>query len=183
MTNSTADALAFEYAPIGIVMTKNRVISTCNLTFAEMFGYEREELIDQLFDFLYPTKMEFDDIRDRGVEPLRSTGKYSDERIMAHKNGTLFWVRVRGHSFTRDDPLRHAVWSFADISDARPVTNLTPRERQIVTHLCQGKTSKQIARLLDISHRTVETYRAKLLKKHRASNAAELLLSLSEMPG
>lgn len=175
--------LAFECAPIGLVVTESRVIRACNPRFSEMFGYARDELVDSSFAILYPSFEEFVRIRDVGVEPLRRSNRYSDERIMARKNCTLFWCRVRGHSLTRDDdPLRRAVWSFADLSETRPVLDLTTRERQIVMHLGEGRTSKEIARTLSISPRTVEAYRARLLKKCGAANVAELLSHLSSMP-
>lgn len=175
--------LAFENAPIGLVVTESRVIKGCNPAFAGMFGYTVDELVNQSFAILYPSLEEFERIRDVGVEPLKRTNRYSDERIMARKNGTLFWCRVRGHSLTPDDdPLRRAVWSFADLSETRNVLNLSGRERQIVMHLGEGRTSKEIARMLDISPRTVESYRARLLKKYNAHNVAELLSHLSTMP-
>lgn len=175
--------LAYEYAPVGLVVTESRVIRACNPAFAAMFGYARDELIDSSFAMLYPSLEEFVRIRDVGVEPLRRSNRYSDERIMARKDGTLFWCRVRGHSLTRDDdPLRRAVWSFADLSETRQVLALSTRERQIVMHLGEGRTSKEIARMLSISPRTVEAYRARLLKKCGAANVAELLSHLSSMP-
>lgn len=177
-------AIAFQNAPIGLVVTESRVIKGCNPAFAEMFGYQVGDLLEQSFAILYPSMEEFERIRDVGVEPLKRTNRYSDERIMARKNGTLFWCRVRGHSLTRDDdPLRRAVWSFADLSETRNVLKLSGRERQIVMHLGEGRTSKEIARTLDISPRTVESYRARLLKKYNAHNVAELLSHLSSMPG
>ena len=112
--------LAYVYAPVGLVVTENRVIRDCNLAFAQMFGYGRDDLRDQLFSILYPSDEEFVNIRDRGVKQLRETNTYWDERIMARKDGTLFWCRVRGHSFTPDDPLQRAVWSFADLSEIHP---------------------------------------------------------------
>ena len=56
------------------------------------------------------------------------------------------------------------------------------RERQIVMHLGEGRTSKDIARVLKISPRTVEAYRARLLRKFAANNVAELLAHLGGMP-
>ena len=175
--------LAFQHAPVGLVVTESRVVRACNPCFAEMFGYRTDELIDRSFAILYPSFEEFVRIRDVGVEPLKKNNRYSDERIMARKDGTLFWCRVRGHSLTRDDdPLRRAVWSFSDLSPVRQVLALSVRERQIVMHLGEGRTSKEIGRMLSISHRTVEAYRARLLKKCGASNVAELLSHLSSMP-
>ncbi len=173
----------FEHAPVGLVLTESRVIRMCNPAFAQMFGYEVSELLDQSFVILYPSLEEFVAIRELGVEPLKKHNRYTDERIMARKDGSLFWCRVRGHSLTRDDdPLRRAVWSFADLSEFKPVSGLTTRERQIVMHLGEGRTSKEIARKLSISPRTVEAYRARLMKKHSAGNVAELLSRLSGMP-
>ena len=113
-------------------------------------------------------------IRDRGVAQLRKTNTYWDERIMARKNGTLFWSRCRGHSFTPENPLERAVWSFSDLSSTRPYLPLTRREREILSHLTEGLTSKEIAIQLDLSYRTVEVYRAKLLKKFGVSNTGAL---------
>lgn len=170
--------LAFNYAPIGLVVTENRVIRACNITFAEMFGYQQEDLNGQLFAILYPSDEEFVNIRDRGVKKLREKKRYWDERIMARKDGTLFWCRVRGHSFTPDEPLARAVWSFADLSAERPYSPLTRREREILSYVSDGLTSKEIALQLDISHRTVEVYRAKLLRKFGVNNTSGLFHSL-----
>ncbi len=173
--------LAYEHAPIGLVVTNNRVIKSCNIAFANMFGYGVDELRDQLFDILYPTIEEFVNVRDRGVSQLRETNTYWDERIMARQNGDLFWCRVRGHTFTPDTPLEYAVWSFADLSHVRPYKSLTRREREIVSYLGEGLTSKEIAIRLDISHRTVEVYRAKLLKKFNLPNTGALFQSLGNI--
>lgn len=171
-------ALAFEHAPIGLVITENRVIRDCNRAFADMFGYVRAELRDQLFELLYPTNEEFVNIRDRGIEKLREDNRYWDERIMARKDGSLFWCRVRGHSFTPETPLMRAVWSFSDLSEIRPYSALTRREREIVSLLADGLTSKAIAQRLELSHRTVEVYRAKLLKKFGVVNTSALFQAL-----
>jgi PAS domain S-box-containing protein len=170
--------LAFTYAPVGLVVTENRRIRDCNLAFAEMFGYAPEELRDRYFAILYPSSDEFVNIRDRGVAQLRETNRYWDERIMARKDGSLFWCRVRGHTFTPDEPLMRAVWSFADLSELRPYRELTRREREIVSFLADGLTSKEIAQKLDLSYRTVEVYRAKLLKKFGATNTGALFQAM-----
>ncbi len=175
-------ALAFEQAPVGIALAERRIIRACNQTFAAMFGYPREELLDASFRMLYPTTAEFEQVRDIGIDALRSTGRYSDERIMARRDGSLFWVRLRATTPTPDDPLSRAILSFADISGNRPTTLLTPRERQIVMLLTEGRTSKEIGQALGISPRTVEAHRARLLRKYKAANVAELLALLSGMP-
>lgn len=170
--------LAFSFAPVGLVVTENRVIRDCNQTFADMFGYSREALQDSTFATLYPTQEEFSNIRTRGIEELRATNQYWDERVMMRHGGDLFWCRVRGHSFTPDEPLTRAVWSFADLSDTRPYQSLTRREREVFSLLAEGLTSKEIAIKLVMSNRTVEVHRGKLLKKFGVSNTAGLFQSL-----
>lgn len=52
---------------------------------------------------------------------------------------------------------------------------LTKREKEILEYLCQGYSSKKIAELLNISVRTVEAHRARLLTKANAENTAQLI--------
>ncbi len=178
----TLSDMAFELAPVGIVLTEDRVIRACNTTFATIFGYEKQELIGQSFRMLYASNEEFEQMRDIGLRTLREGKPYSDERIMPRKDGSLFWCRVRAHSPTPDDPLRRTILSYADISGHRPYVSLSVRERQIITQLSNGRTSKEIARQIDISPRTVEFYRSRLLKKFKVSNVTELLAHLGGAP-
>ena len=52
--------------------------------------------------------------------------------------------------------------------------NLTSREREVLQLIAEGKTSKQIALMLHVSQKTIETHRRKLLEKIEASGVAEL---------
>jgi len=52
---------------------------------------------------------------------------------------------------------------------------LTPRERQVMEMIVEGNTNKQIAHGLDISDKTVEAHRAKVMEKLRASSLADLI--------
>lgn len=51
---------------------------------------------------------------------------------------------------------------------------LTEREREVMRLSIEGRTSKEIAQLLSISYRTVESHRAHILRKTGASNLIEL---------
>lgn len=46
-----------------------------------------------------------------------------------------------------------------------PLETLSPRERQVLQLSAEGKTIPEIAELLSLSPRTVETYRARLMEK------------------
>jgi len=56
-----------------------------------------------------------------------------------------------------------------------PKVHLTPREQEILTMIGQGLTTKQIARDLAISPKTVEFHRGHLLKKFEANTMAEVV--------
>jgi DNA-binding NarL/FixJ family response regulator len=59
---------------------------------------------------------------------------------------------------------------------AGPLEDLTPRERQILRLVAEGKTSKEIAALLDVKLQTVRTARKVLMKKTGATTIAGLTL-------
>lgn len=57
---------------------------------------------------------------------------------------------------------------------AASLDHLTGREREVLLGVAQGKTNKEIATDLGISHRTVETHRESLMKKLQIRTVAEL---------
>jgi FixJ family two-component response regulator len=52
---------------------------------------------------------------------------------------------------------------------------LTPRELEVMNWVVQGKSNKMIARILDISSRTVEVHRKKVIDKMQADSVADLV--------
>lgn len=52
---------------------------------------------------------------------------------------------------------------------------LTPRERQVLDLVANGETSKEISVKLDISTKTVEIHRARVMEKTEAKNVASLV--------
>jgi DNA-binding NarL/FixJ family response regulator len=52
--------------------------------------------------------------------------------------------------------------------------SLTPREREVLQLLAEGKNAKEIAFLLDVNISTVETFRHLIMKKLRLNTVAEL---------
>ena len=173
---------AFLDAPIGIVLLENRVIRAANLRFAEMFRGPLDGFDGMDMARLYPSVEDYQRIGERGLAAMRQRGTYDDERIMQRLDGELFWCRGRGRSLTPEDPFARGVWSFSDLSEARPVVQLTPREREVAMLTGKGMTSKEIGRALNLSYRTVEQHRARLLQKFDARNIAELVARFSGMP-
>lgn len=175
-----ADALfAFENAPVGLVVTRHRLIDQCNPFFANMFGYRPNELVGKSLALLYPTPKEFADLGILVLRQMNLNQRYRDDRIMQRRDGSQFWCQVFGQSTTPQDPYAHCVWTFIDLSDQRPVVDLTRREREIAMLLIEGLTNKHIGQKLGILHRTVEAHRSRMMRKLSAKNSAELLSNSS----
>ncbi len=58
---------------------------------------------------------------------------------------------------------------------AERVATLTRREREIMGMIVEGKTGKIMASALQISEKTVQTHRARVMEKMRAQSVAELV--------
>ncbi|MBE2241258.1 MAG: response regulator transcription factor [Burkholderiaceae bacterium] len=56
-----------------------------------------------------------------------------------------------------------------------PASGLTPRQREILRLLVDGRSAKEIARLLDISHRTVEYHKYQAMETLGVKTNAELI--------
>jgi DNA-binding NarL/FixJ family response regulator len=60
-------------------------------------------------------------------------------------------------------------------TDVDPVTALTERQREILRLLVVGKSAKEIASVLDLSARTVEDHKYRMMESLRLENSAELI--------
>ncbi|HJZ83384.1 MAG TPA: response regulator transcription factor [Pyrinomonadaceae bacterium] len=60
-------------------------------------------------------------------------------------------------------------------ADSTPFRSLTPREREIVQMLAEGKSNKEIAAGLSISVKTVETHRSTVMRKLEINSIVELV--------
>jgi DNA-binding NarL/FixJ family response regulator len=58
---------------------------------------------------------------------------------------------------------------------ADPVASLTPRQREILQLLAEGRSAKEIAAKLDISARTVEFHKYQMMESLHLRTSAELI--------
>jgi PAS domain S-box-containing protein len=183
MTDPLDYRTAFELAPIGLVISRQRLMLDCNRQLLEMFCAEPEQVIGHSFEVLYPTHDEFERTGARIVASLGRGGFYADERVMkrvgGRQAGELFWCHVSGRALDPAHPHASGIWSFEDLSSRRKVgAELTAREREIAALLIEGLTSKLIGKRLAISPRTVDVYRARLMRKYGSATTPELVHKL-----
>jgi len=58
---------------------------------------------------------------------------------------------------------------------AQRLALLTPRECEVMEHVVDGKSSKEIAKALKVSAKTVDVHRAQIMRKMRARSTPDLL--------
>ena len=73
--------------------------------------------------------------------------------------------------FVLDDYLRRADVSAAEM----PHSALTPREREIIQLLAEGKTNKEVAAALGVSVKTIESHRANIMRKLHLQSLSDLV--------
>lgn len=88
-------------------------------------------------------------------------------------------VVAAGGSYLDSNVARMVVEGFAQhVRDRqvpeRPVPTLTPREREVVRLLCEGRTVRQIASCLYVAPTTVATHRQRIMRKLGLGSLAEL---------
>ncbi|MDU8928867.1 PhnD/SsuA/transferrin family substrate-binding protein [Alisedimentitalea sp. MJ-SS2] len=89
----------------------------------------------------------------------------------------LVWLQIRrGRKpapdlVVSDDPM-----------PTQPPVQLTQRESEILTLVTDGMSSKEIARQLGISPKTVEFHRSNLLKKYEAKSVVDLVRMTANLP-
>ena len=171
--------LAFDLAPVGLILSEQRIVRDCNQHVLAIFGARCEQLVGRSFEQLYPSPDEYQRTGERIVASLDRQGRYGDDRVMKRFDGSLFWCHVTGRALDPRDPHARGIWSFEDLSAHRQIkAELTAREREIAALLIEGLTSKLIGRRLGISHRTVDVYRARLMKKYQAASTPDLVHKL-----
>jgi DNA-binding CsgD family transcriptional regulator len=80
------------------------------------------------------------------------------------------------YSYTKEDGIKIFV---SKNSPTKKEVNLTGKEREIVEFILEGKESKEISQLLNISLNTVGTHRKNILRKLGARNVGEMMKILA----
>jgi len=82
-------------------------------------------------------------------------------------------------AIVKDAELRQSLGEHARIKTH--LESLTPREREVLDLMTQGKQNKSIAQDLGVSPRTVEIHRARVMEKMNAQSVAELVRMMLDL--
>lgn len=169
--------LAFKFSPAPLVVLRYKKMVEMNPAFSHLFGYAKEELLGLSIVKMFPNHYDFDTINQNILDYFvqQNSQFYSDQRLMQHKSGEIFWTYVHGQTLTPDDPFKLMVWHFERKDHHNnSIYKLTKRESEITQYIVNGLTCKEIARKLNLSYRTIEVHKANLMKKLNVHSKAEL---------
>jgi DNA-binding NarL/FixJ family response regulator len=123
----------------------------------------------------YDTDQVVRDVLEAGARGYLLKTDASRELVMAvealRHNKTYFTSRVAAmvlEGFLRGDATPGATLVKRD--------RLTPREREVVQLLAEGKSTKEVAVALDLSVKTAETHRANIMRKLELHSISELVM-------
>ena len=122
-------------------------------------AHEAEELVHDVFDSGARSYITKTDAADHLIDALKA--------LSNHKH--FFTSRISEIVFAR------YIDGKKPLELAAEKSRITDREREIVQLLAEGKSSKEIAAILGISVRTVETHRAAIMKKLGLKSFSELI--------
>src|SRR5678816_2338230 len=83
---------------------------------------------------------------------------------------------IRGEVYISPETSRKTLLEYGKGATKRDLlATLSPRQREVLRLIAEGKTTKQIAQLLEISVKTVETHRAQLMERLGIHDVAGLV--------
>jgi DNA-binding NarL/FixJ family response regulator len=84
---------------------------------------------------------------------------------------------ARGGSYLSPEVSRHIVSDFVRHGGAErsPLERLTPRQVEILQLIAEGNSNREIARILEVSVKTVETHRGQLMQRLDLHDAAGIV--------
>lgn len=82
----------------------------------------------------------------------------------------------KGGSYFSQELLYHVIQKIKHRENESKSANLSKREKEILSKICEGLSNQEIAETLFISKRTVDKHRANLLGKTNSKNTASLIL-------
>lgn len=149
-----------------------------DIAMPEMNGLEATAVIHKQFPATKVLVLTVHDTREYVVQILRSGAQgYVLKDASPEELCRAIQAVYRGHAFFSPPVAKIVLDDFLNSTRAETAAvqgALSARETEVLRMIVKGRTTKEIARQMNVGVRTVETYRARLMRKLKVHNAAEL---------
>ena len=106
-----------ENAAVGILLSKNRSISECNIRAAEMLGYAEHELVGMNSVCILPSVQLYEEMGVEASPVLSSGAAFTREIELRRKDGRLLWCRIYGRAVDPHNADHGTIWIIEDIDE------------------------------------------------------------------
>ena len=114
-TSAELEAI-LQSALVGICYISGRRHQWVNKKFAEMMGFEPEELIGQRTLIHFPDERSWQAIGDQAYPVIERGQSFSTDWQMKRKDGSLFWAEIFGKAVDDLDLAKGSIWTYLDIT-------------------------------------------------------------------
>jgi len=148
-----------------------------DITMPGMNGFEVLKEITSRFNDVRVIMLTMHEAREYAIQALHwgAAGFIPKSAAAAELKDAIQTV-MSGQPYVATQTGRHAAEAATgEDLDESLLQRLTPRQREILVRMAEGQTTKQIARSLDISVKTVESHRAQLTERLNIHDIAGLV--------
>ena len=146
-----------------------------DLTMPEMSGFEVLEQIVQRSPQVRVIILTMHEAREYAIQAMSlGAAGFIPKSAAANELKQGIESVMRGETYTSKETA-HEVRPILESRSQRLLEKLTPRQREILVLIAEGQTTKQIARSLNISVKTVESHRAQLMERLDIRDVAGLV--------
>ena len=129
----------FDAASVGIMLTSERVITSCNLTMERLFGYPAGALIGQTTRVLYADDASYAATSRELEASLNEQGEFMQEHELVRRDGSRFWCREVVRAIDRQHLGKGFAGTFEDITAERAAIEEMARARSIAEDAARTK--------------------------------------------
>lgn len=161
---------------VSIVRYHRPDIALLDIHMPKMDGIEATNVIKNEFpEILVVILTAFED--SKHLEKALNAGAdgYLTKDISAKQLVDSLRLVMRGERVFTPSIIKMLQKKYDVVPDNEPLITITKREQVILNLVSQGKTSPEIADILDISFRTVQAHRQNLMQKLGVNNSAALI--------